>query len=127
MIRLSSCLLGLLLLAPAHYLLAQAQTNVPPAQENTPKDQTHHDAHVDYEIDSDAELKTNTDGSSLGPWLSKQADALRDLLACYLDETSLVKEMELETKKDKTPTRLIEVRIKLLKTLASHNADSHCK
>ena len=57
------------------------------------KDQTHHDAHVDYEIDSDTELKTNTDGSSLDPWLAKQADALLDVVGCYLDKTSLAKEV----------------------------------
>lgn len=127
MMRLFCLVVGILLLAPAQKLLAQAQTNVPPPpspQEDVPKNQKPPVASVDASIDADT---ADSGGSALDPWLAKQADALLDVVGCYLDKTSLAKEVELETKKDKNPTRLIEVRIKLLKTLASHNAASHCK
>jgi hypothetical protein len=40
---------------------------------------------------------------------------------------SLENEVAEETKINKDPKHLIEVRIRLLKTLASHNTASHCK
>jgi hypothetical protein len=123
MIRIFCFLAALMLWTPAQKLWAQAQTNVPsPAQQNVPKDDKPPTASVDAAISTDDEAEP-----SLDPWLAKQADALLDVVGCYLDKTSLAKEVALETAKDKNSIRLIEIRIKLLKTMASHNAASHCK
>ncbi len=119
MIRLFGYALGILLLAPAQHLIAQAQVNVPPAEKKNPP------ATVDSAIDTDLEIATP--GASLDSWLTQRADELLDVVGCYLDKKSLKDEVALETKTSKDPIHLIEVRIKLLKTLASHNAPSHCK
>ena len=99
--------------------MAQAQVTVPPAEK-----QKAPAGEVDAAIDADqlAEI-----GSSLDPWLQHQADDLLDVVGCYLGKKSLQNEVVLETKTNSDPKRLIEVRIRLLKTLASHNTASHCK
>jgi hypothetical protein len=58
---------------------------------------------------------------------SNRADDLLDVVGCYLPKKSLENEVATETKTNKDPKYLIEVRIRLLKTLASHNTASHCK
>jgi uncharacterized protein (DUF4415 family) len=115
-----------MLLAPVPRLEAQAQTNVPqekPAQPSQPKPPP---AQIDSEIDADV-LASSDRASDL--WPQKQADALLDVISCYLDKPSVDKEvaMELKGKDGANPRHQIEIRIKLLKTLAKHNATSHCK
>lgn len=111
--------LGILLLASAQQVMAQAQVTVPPAEK--PKNPT---AHVDAAIDPDELVGSE---SSPDPWLQQQADSLLDIIGCYLGKKSLNNEVALEKKTDSDPKHLIEVRIRLLKTLASHNTASHCK
>jgi len=110
--------LAIVLLAFAQRMAAQAQVTVPPPDKPAP-------AQTDSMIDADEEAVSN--GSSLTPWLTHRADELLDIVSCYLDKKSLKNEVALETKASSDPVHLIEVRIKLLKTLASHNAASHCK
>jgi hypothetical protein len=117
MMRLFGFALGILLLAPAHHVMAQAQVTVPPAEKQTP-------AHVDAAIDSDELADTESSGDS---WLQQQANDLLDVVGCYLSKKSLDNEVALETKTNSNIKRLIEVRIRLLKTLASHNTASRCK
>jgi hypothetical protein len=119
MMRRFSYALGILLLASAHQLIAQAQVTVPPAEPPSTRR-----AHVDAAIDADELADT---GGTKDPWLQQQADALLDVVGCYLGKKSLDNEVALETKTDSDPKRLIAVRIRLLKTLASHKAASHCK
>ena len=118
------CLLIVLVAMPAQRLMAQAQTNIPDkVQPATPDKKT--PARVDAVIDTDTLAEAG--GVSLDAWLKGQADALLDIVQCYLDKSSMQKEVALETKDNSSSTHLIEVRIKLLKTLAMHNAASHCK
>ncbi len=119
MMRLFGYALGIVLLSTAPQVMAQAQVTVPPAEK--PKTTA---GQADAAIDAD-EL-AEPDGS-LDPWLQHQADALLDVVGCYLGKKSLQNEVALETKTNSDPKRLIEVRIRLLKTLASHNTASHCK
>lgn len=125
MLRICCCLLGILLLAPAQRLVAQAQTNVP-QEHPTPPPPPPKPAQVDSEINTD-ELASPDEVPD--PWPQKQADALLAIVSCYLDKPSVEKEVALELKgKDgSNPRHLVEVRIKLLMTLAKHNATSHCQ
>jgi len=122
MLRLFSYAVGILLLASAHQVLAQAQVTVPPAEKQQPSAVA--PAHVDAATDTDEAV--DMDGSN-NLWMQKQADALLEVVGCYLGKKSLDNEVAHETKIDRDPSRLIEVRIRLLKTLANHNTPSHCK
>lgn len=153
MIRIGFCFLGFLLVLACERGHAQAQVNIPPAEMpaapppppqisvpsistsrpgevNVPSPQTlppkRPQAQVDSDIDADEQADTKSP-IDLNPWLTQQAQSLLDVLGCYLKPPSLKNEVASETKNDSDPKRLIEVRIKLLKTLASHNAASHCK
>jgi len=107
-------------------LICQAQTNLPtPPPEKTRKGDKHDNPPV-VSVQIDADNSAGEGTGSLTPWLKTQADALLDVIHCYMDKESLQKEAEFE-KKDNSPTHLIEVRIKLLKVLAQHNTASHCK
>ncbi len=115
----------LFLLACTTPSFAQAQvpptTNVPPPPPPPP-------ASVDSSIDTDEFASDpGTAGANFDAWLQKQADELRSILGCYLSEKSLKDEVTLETKNNRDPRHLIEVRIALLKDFAKHNAPSHCK
>jgi hypothetical protein len=76
MMRLFGYALGILLLATAQQVMAQAQVTFPPAEK-----QKAPAGEVDAAIDADqlAEI-----GSSLDPWLQHQADDLLDVVGCYL-------------------------------------------
>ena len=117
MMRLFSLGLGILLLASAHRVTAQAQVTVPPTERPVP-------ASVDAAIDTD-DLADG--GTGKDAWLQKQADALLEVVGCYLPKSALNTEVAMETRTNHDPKRLIEVRIRLLKTLASHNTKSQCK
>ena len=119
MMRLFGLALGILLLAPAHRLMGQAQVTVPPAENPKPTP-----ASVDAAVDTDELSVTGGSGDS---WMQRQADNLLDVVGCYLPKKSLDNEVAKETKLNKDTKHLIEVRIRLLKTLASHNTASHCK
>jgi hypothetical protein len=119
MMRLFGCALGILLLATAQQMMGQAQVTVPPAEKHKTTE-----AQADAAIDADQLAEA---GSSLDPWLQHQADNLLDVVGCYLGKKSLENEVALEKKTNSDPKRLIEVRIRLLKTLASHNTASHCR
>jgi hypothetical protein len=110
---------AVVLLAFAQRMSAQAQVQVTvPPDKPAP-------AQTDSMIDADEGAASNS--VSLNTWLTHRADELLDIVSCYLDKKSLKNELALEIKAGSDPVHLIEVRIKLLKTLASHNAASHCK
>jgi len=113
--------LGILLLATAQQVMAQAQVTVPPIEKEKQKTTA---GQADAAIDRDELAEP---GGSPDPWLQHQADALLDIVGCYLPKKAFQDEVALETKSDSDPKRLIELRISLLKTLASHNSASHCK
>jgi hypothetical protein len=119
MMRLFGFALGILLLAPAHRVMGQAQVTVPPPGNPKPSP-----ASVDAASDTDELADAGGSGDS---WLQQQAGDLLDVVGCYLPKKSLENEVAKETKISKDPKHLIEVRIRLLKTLASHNTASHCK
>jgi len=68
-----------------------------------------------------------TPNVSYDPWLKQRADELLSLLGCYLDKNSLANEVAVEQKASLGNTGAIELRIKLLKTLAQKNVRSGCK
>jgi len=80
----------------------------------------------DWSTEKDAALMPIQSAST--HWLQQQSDALLDVMGCYLDAASLANEVAAEkrTAGDDVAS-LVEQRIECLKTLAQHNAASHCE